>query len=185
MAYDKQTFLKEVTILHDTREQKNRHILDRLDQMKVKHQEKALVFGDYSFMAQGRDFSMNCVIERKANVDELYGNLIKDRNRIEREFEAGSTIANQFTLMLETVPDMESLRTYEVPEWKMRAEHRQVREIGAHCYATLQSWQCGNRYRFHTIFSEDQAESAVKILECFYWYWRNFKMLTASRRNRG
>lgn len=185
MAYDKQTFLKEVVILHDTREQKNSHILERLDEMKVKHREQALVFGDYSFIAQDRDFSLSCVIERKANVDELYGNLINDRERIEKEFKAGSIIANQFTLLIEDTADLETLQRYEVPEWKMKAEHRKVKEIGAHCYATIQSWQSGNKYRFRTIFSADKEESAIKILECFYWYWRNFKQLTASRKNRG
>lgn len=184
MAYDKKTFLKEVTILHDTREQENLHILDKFDEMKVKHQEKGLVFGDYSFIIQDRDFSLSCVIERKANVDELYGNLTQDRERIEREFQAGSTVANEFTLLVENVANIDDLQAYEVPDWMMEKFKRKVKNIGEYCYSTIQSWQSGNRYKFRTIFVANKKDTAIKMLECFYWYWRNFKTITASRRNR-
>lgn len=172
-------------MLHDTREQENKHILDKLDRLNIKHEERALVFGDYSFIAQDRDFSLSCVIERKANVDELYGNLTKDRQRIEKEFDAGSSVANEFNLLIEGVANIEQLQTYQVPDWQMQRFNRKVQNIGEYCYTTIQSWQSGNRYNFRTIFSANKEDTAVKILECFYWYWRNFKKLTASRRNRG
>lgn len=35
MAIDKKTFLKTVTILHDTREQKNAHIIEALDKLGI------------------------------------------------------------------------------------------------------------------------------------------------------
>ena len=81
MAIDKKTFLKTVTILHDTREQKNAHIIEALDKLGVKHEERKLDYGDYSFTADGRDFSMSCVVERKANVDEIYNNVTSDRGQ--------------------------------------------------------------------------------------------------------
>ena len=56
MPIDKKTFLKTVTILHDTREQKNAHIIEALDKLGVKHEERKLDYGDYSFTADGRDF---------------------------------------------------------------------------------------------------------------------------------
>lgn len=185
MAYDKITFLKNVTVLCDTNEQKNKHIKEEFDRMKVKYKDYNLLFGDYSFIIHDRDFSMLCVIERKANVDELYGNLTADRERIENEFRSASAISNQFSLLMEGVKDMEELRTYTVPDWQMKREpQRKVSEIGEMCYVTLQSWQSGNKYHFNTIFVEDKSQTAVKILEHFYYYWRNFKILTANRRNR-
>lgn len=185
MALEKRDFLKKVVVLVDSREQENRHILARLDALGVPWERRKLDFGDYSFTLDGRDFSLLCVAERKANVDELYGNLTQDRGRIEREFEAGSRIANQFLLVVEGCADMDSLRRYQVPDWQMEALGRKVQEIGALCYATLKSWQCGDRYRFRTLFAPDPNETATLLLEEFYYWWRNFKLLTASRRNRG
>ena len=40
MAIDKKTFLKAVTILYDTREQKNQHILTALAEMGVQAEER-------------------------------------------------------------------------------------------------------------------------------------------------
>ena len=91
MAYDKQTFLKNVTVLVDTREKKNSHILKQFDSLRIQYEDRALDFGDYSFMMQGRDFSLSCVIERKGSINELYGNFTSDRDRIEKEFRAGSS----------------------------------------------------------------------------------------------
>ena len=185
MAYDKQTFLKNVTVLVDTREQKNEHILACLDSLGVRHESRKLDFADYSFLIQGRDFSLSCVVERKGSVNELYGNLTSDRDRIEKEFRAGSSLAREFILLVEGCGDMEELRQYTVPVWEMKANGRKVANIGELCYSTLRSWQCGDRYHFRTIFSSGKKDSAVRILEEFYWYWRNYKKLTLSRRNRG
>lgn len=185
MAYDKQTFLQNVVVLIDTREQKNEHIAAQLDSLGIRHESRKLDFGDYSFQAQGRDFSLSCVIERKANVNELYGNFTSDRDRIEKEFKAGSSLAREFILLLEDCSSMEALKQYVVPAWEMEARGRKVANIGELCYSTLRSWQCGDRYHFRTVFVPDRKDTAVRILEEFYWYWRNYKKLTVSRRNRG
>lgn len=193
MGYDKKTFLKNVTIICDTREQKNSHILSRLDEMGIAYKHESLDFGDYSFVVaekvkdgtKTRNFTQSCLIERKANVNELYGNLTIDRERIEKEFLCGSSLSNEFTLLIEGVSNFDELYEYELPEWQMKNFNRKVKNIGFYCYETIQSWQSGSKYKFRTIFSKDKEETAVKILECFYWYWRNYKKMTAGRRNRG
>lgn len=183
MAYDKKTFLKKVTVLCDTNEQKNGHIQKSFDEMSVKWRNENLGFGDYSFEIDGLNFCLTCVIERKANVNELYGNIMQDRERLEREFSAGSTLACEFSLLIENCKDMQTLKDYKVSEWEMKAFNRKEREIGKHCYQTLQSWQSGNKYRFNTIFAENKDETAAKILERFYYFWRNYKILLANRKN--
>lgn len=185
MAYDKQTFLKNVVVLADTREQKNEHILSSLAALGIPCEARKLDFGDYSFLVQGRDFSLSCVVERKASVNELYGNLTADRDRIEKEFRAASALSREFILLIEGCPSMEALKEYQVPAWEMQERKRKVANIGELCYSTLRSWQCGDRYRFRTVFSPEKEKSAVLMLEEFYWYWRNYKKLVLSRRNRG
>ena len=183
MTYDTQTFLKKVTIFCDTAEQKNAHIIDALEQMKVAHEEKNLLFGDYSFCVDERDFSLSCVIERKANIEELYGNLTHDRDRLEREFRAASATAKDFSLLVENCAGIDAMRHYRLSDYVMRRDRRKVQNIGAFCYTTVQSWQAGNRYNFMTIYVQNPADTAAKMVEHFYWFWRNFKKLTANRKN--
>jgi hypothetical protein len=185
MAYDKKTFLKKVTVLVDTREQKNQHILSALDKLHVKYQAIKLDYGDYSFCVDGKDFSLSCVAERKGSVDEFYSNITLDRDRIEKEFYAANSMGTDFTLLVEGCESLDALRTVEVPDWELERLRRKEKEIGKICYSTIYSWMCGNRYSFHPVFVSEKPQTAPKLLEIFYWYWHNYKRLTASRRNRG
>ena len=151
--------------------------------MGVRDQRVNRVFGDYSFTVDGRDFSLLCAIERKANIEELYGNLTHDRERIEKEFNLASKIANDFVLLLENCSGMGQMETYLLPDYVMRRDGRKVQEIGKECYATIQSWKSGNKYKFDTIFVKDPALTALRMVEHFYYWWRNFKILSANRRN--
>lgn len=178
---EKKDFLKHVTILCDTSEQKNAHIKKQLDDMGVLYADRSLDFGDYSFEIGGKNFSMQCVIERKADVNELYRNLTNDRDRIEREFQLATAVCNDFTLLLEHCADSETLKNYVVSDYEMALLGRKRKDIGLLVYQTLQSWQCGNRYKFHTIYVSGKETTAVKMLEKFYYYYRNYKKLSANR----
>ena len=61
---EKKDFLKKVTILIDTREQKNKHITDTLSQLGIMFESRKLDFGDYSFIIEGRDFSRSLYITK-------------------------------------------------------------------------------------------------------------------------
>lgn len=179
---EKKDFLKKVTILIDTREQKNKHITDTLSQLGIMFESRKLDFGDYSFIIEGRDFSRSCVVERKAKIDELYGNFTTDRERIEKELDTISRNAVQCTLMLEGCKDWEHLKAFEISASGAEKQGRKVRNIGATVYATLQSWRCGNRYSFDVEFIPDEAKTASKMLELFFWYWHNYRKQTAPRK---
>lgn len=183
MAYDKKTFLKNVTILCDTAEQKNGHIKKAFDALEVKYRDANLILGDYSFSAQDKDFTLSCVIERKNSVDELYQNLTQDRDRIEREFQAAKTNINDFTVLIEGVSSMEEVENYCVPPWQMQAQNRVVSDIGIVVASALYSWGCANKYNFKVIYVKNPEDTAVKMLNHFYYYWRNFKIQNANRRN--
>lgn len=188
MANEKAMFLKAVTVLTDSREQENQHILTALDNLKVKHDRQKLDIGDYSFLIGDRDFRLSCAIERKANVDELYKNIMEGQNghkgeRIEKELECAYRILNDFTVLIEDVGGMDELKSYEVPDWKMQmSPERKVSKIGLECHERLSSWQSGNRYGFRLEFVKDPAQTAVKMLERFYYYYRNYTRAVAPRR---
>lgn len=83
-----------ITILVDTREQRNEHILDFFRSRNINYQVKKLDFGDYScmlpagsFAGQERDiyFDRDIVIERKNGIDEIAGNFKDDGVRLKNE----------------------------------------------------------------------------------------------------
>lgn len=89
------TILSNIVILCDTREKKDSHILDWFNEKKVTYQKYKLEYGDYSFMIPAnpimgtmRDtyFDREIVVERKAHLEELSGNLAQNRDRFENEF---------------------------------------------------------------------------------------------------
>jgi ERCC4-type nuclease len=77
----------KAVVLVDTREQKNQHILKRLDELGISYRLQKLDYGDYSFEWNGIDYSDKIVIERKATFSEIIGNFTKGRERFKREFE--------------------------------------------------------------------------------------------------
>lgn len=75
-----------LTIICDTREQVNGHILDWFQKQKIPFVERGLNTGDYSVMWRDQSFEDEVLIERKANLDEIAGNFTVGRERFEREF---------------------------------------------------------------------------------------------------
>jgi ERCC4-type nuclease len=77
----------KATVLVDTREKVNQHILTKLNQLNIPYRLKKLNYGDYSFEWNGTSYEDKIVIERKASFDELIRNFTKGRERFKREFE--------------------------------------------------------------------------------------------------
>ena len=86
--------LGSMVVLIDTREQENMHLLSYFDKKKVAHEVRKLDSADYSCklpkneeLGISRDiyFTDSILVERKASLDELAGNLTKDRTRFESE----------------------------------------------------------------------------------------------------
>lgn len=180
---DKMAFMKGVTVLIDTREQVNEHITQEFQKMGVMFESRKLDYGDYSFMVDGKDFSSSCVIERKADIDEVYGNVTTDRERIEKELDTINRNAVQCIFMIEHCGGWAYLKRFEISEDQMQKQNRKVKNIGATVYAALQSWRCGNRYNFQVEFIPTLNLSAAKILELFYYYYHNYKRSIAPRKD--
>jgi len=98
---------KQMVILVDSREKKSSHILDYFRKQNLSYQVTKLEYGDYSFMipasAAGGDiyFHRDCVIERKASLEELSGNLAQERERFEKEFLKAGNDGCKVYLMIE------------------------------------------------------------------------------------
>ncbi len=106
--------LKSITIIVDTREQANQHIIKYFEDRKIPYIVRKLDFGDYScFLPSNpelgimRDTYFDCVIERKAHLEELSSNLTTDRTRLENEFIRGKD--SRFILMIEKKENKEAM----------------------------------------------------------------------------
>lgn len=89
---DKQigNILADMVIIVDTREQKNQHILDYLNDNKIPYIKEALLTGDYSFYLPSYpqlQLDRCILVEKKNSLSEIAGNFTKGRDRFQREFE--------------------------------------------------------------------------------------------------
>lgn len=100
--------VSHMVILHTGNEQKNQHILDYFDKKKIKHKQKALKTGDYSFMIEAcpelgfiKDtyFTDELCIERKNGIDELAGNIKEKDERFLKELNRMINIKNCYLLI--------------------------------------------------------------------------------------
>lgn len=104
---DIKQLIKGMIILVDSREKKNAHILDYFKKNDIAYETAKLDYGDYSFMipatAAGIDiyFHKDIVIERKASLEELSGNLAQERERFEKEFLKAGNEGCKVYLMIE------------------------------------------------------------------------------------
>lgn len=158
--------LKSMKIIVDTREQKNKHIIDWLDKNKKNYVIQGLEVGDYSFLLPKNEelglprdiyFTDEISIERKANLNELSGNFTQDRTRIENEF-----IRNKGRLYLM----IENASYSDICNGKYDTKYNPKAFI-----ATLHSFQ--ERYDLQTIFMQDISLSGQYIYATFYYYLRN------------
>ena len=85
--------VKSLVVLVDTREKSNNHITEWFSKKKIPYESKALSNGDYSFYIPKQPelnidrsmlFDKETMIERKASLDELSGNLAQNRDRFEK-----------------------------------------------------------------------------------------------------
>lgn len=174
---DKQKFTKSAVIICDTREQQNGHIITRFDELGISHEKKKLDFGDYSFRVNDIDFSLQCVVERKANINELWGNITKDRDRLEKEFHAMHCITHFASLIIECCPDRDFLKDFKLDDYTFRLQNRKVQDIGKYIYSTLQSWSSPNRYGLNVHYMRGNKGTADLLLSIFYYYWHNYNEL--------
>lgn len=129
--------LKNLTILIDTREQANEHVIEFLEKKKIPYKVKKLDFGDYSCMlpansyeGQQREiyFDRDIVIERKNGIDEVAGNL-KDDTRILKEL----AHLNKYDIKYYVFVENNDINT------SFKGLNKTEREIVKECFEMLES----------------------------------------------
>lgn len=135
-------------IIVDTREQKNQHILKYFHKNGIEYIEQTVKTGDYASPKS------NIIVERKANLLELAGNISKDNaKRIKKEFCRIPKDKKMVILVEENFSCLEEVIQWETPYTNM---------LGTTMYRYMVSWQCRHNieYRFC-----QKAESGRVIAE--------------------
>ena len=103
--------LDSMVIYHDSREQETERAKRRYLRLGCPHERATLSYGDYCANARlpngewiydkSGTIAPKCVVERKANLDELAGNFCQGRQRFEREFERARDNGARIYLLVE------------------------------------------------------------------------------------
>lgn len=156
---------KNMVILVDSREKQNGHILSYFDKQGIAYQKEKLEYGDYSFMlpasAAGEDiyFYRDIVVERKASLEELSGNLAQKRQQFETEFLKAGNDGCKVYLMIEDPGGYSSIIGH-----KYRTEF-----TPATFAASLKTWEC--RFQANIQFVDKQY-AGYYIYSTFCYFCR-------------
>ena len=150
--------LKDLVIVHDTREQVNDHITEYFDKHHINHKRRGLSTGDYSVQFGNQTLESDVVVERKANIDEIAGNFTVQRERFEHEFERAKAKGIKVFLLIENC------------SWtKILAHEYRSKLSPKSLMASLMSWQA--RFNITVIFC-DPKESGMLIYSILHYWLR-------------
>lgn len=159
---EKEQIIKSMVILVDSRE-KQEHILEYFDKKKINYKIKKLDYGDYSIRIPANeelhifrdiDFSKDVIIERKNSLEELSGNLTKDRSRIEKEF----ALAPKTKVLL-----IENASYDNIAKGEYDTQYNRKSFLG-----TLHSWMF--KYDIPFMFMPDNSWSGL-FIRLYFEYW--------------
>jgi ERCC4-type nuclease len=148
--------LKDLTVVIDTREQVNQHVIDWLDAKKVQHKTRKLDVGDYSAMLGDRTLERDVVIEKKNGLDEIAGNFTVDRQRFENEFLRAKAGGTKVFLLIENAT------------WEDIYAHNYLSRLEPKALAaSLLTWQ--TRYGITIIFCRSEGTGRMIYNILYYW----------------
>ncbi|MBY0144311.1 ERCC4 domain-containing protein [Neobacillus niacini] len=157
--------LSKLTILVDTREKENQHILQYFNDKGITYESMKLDTGDYSVMLPAnpglgiiRNLYFPVAIERKNSLNELV-QTIKDRTRFENELIRSQKF--RFLLMIEDPSGYENI---------LRGNYQSKYDPKA-LMGSLKSFE--TRYGFTTVFIPKEVAGHYLYYE-FYYFVRNY-----------
>ena len=166
---DKQSILKSLTVLCDSREQVNHHVTEALAALKCPTQIGKLEQGDYTGLIPIRAFggrfsdvdgysslADEVIIERKANLDEIAENFTVDRRRFESEFLRAKANGIKVFLVIEN------------SSWTDIWSHNYRSRLSPKALAgSLMSWQV--KYNLTILFCRPQETGRLIYGTLYYW----------------
>lgn len=156
-----------MVILIDSREKNMEHLAQYFDKAKIKYERRALSYGDYSFYIPKNDnlsiprdlyFDKQICIERKGSLEELSGNLTKERDRLEKE--------------LALAPKTKVLVVENASYADMVTGNYDTKYSNKSYWASIHSFW--HKYNIPIIFMPDNSYTGFFIRGYFSYYLKNY-----------
>ena len=154
--------MKKLTIIVDSREQENQHLINYFDSKKIPYKVRKIDTGDYSAMIDDRTLEYQCVVEKKNSLDEIVGNFTANRERFEREFLRAKANGIKVFLVIENA----SWNDVFLGNYRSKFPPKSL-------LASLLSWQV--RFNVTIIFCEPQ--NTGKLIHGILWYYAREELL--------
>lgn len=154
--------MKKLTIIIDSREQENQHLVNYFDSKKIPYKVRKIDTGDYSAMIDDRTLEYQCVVEKKNSLDEIVGNFTANRERFEREFLRAKANGIKVFLIIENA----SWDDVFLGNYRSKFPPKSL-------LASLLSWQV--RFNVTIIFCESQ--NTGKLIHGILWYYAREELL--------
>lgn len=152
---EQNNLLKGLTVVSDSREQVNEHILGYFDKNKIPHLVRKLDVGDYSAMLGENTIEHKIAIEKKNSIDEIAGNFTIDRQRFEDEFIRAKAKGTKVFLVIENC----SWEDIFLHNYRSKLEPKSL-------MASLMAWQV--RYNISVVFCK--RNDTAKIIYSILYY---------------
>ena len=158
---------KSITVLVDTREKSNQHIIDWFNEKKILWKSKALSNGDYSFFLPSNEdlnierdlyFDKEIMVERKHSLDEVGSNFTTYRTRFEEEM---ATYSGKKYLLLENSTYGQIVRGAYRNKLSEKAFLASVHTFN-------------HRYKLEIVYMPNSDYSAEWIYLTFVYYLKNY-----------
>ena len=154
--------LDHLVILHDSKEQRNEHILKYFDTNNIAHKKKSLKTGDYSMMISACPelgflvdtyFTDELIIERKNGVKELAGNLANNKNddRFMKELNRMINIKNAYIVI-------ENDKLDDIMEHNYDTDYNELSFL-----RTLLTWQKRSDFYLNFVKNENMGKFIYEI----------------------
>ena len=163
---EKDELVKSMTVIVDSRERQNSHIVNWFEKNNVRYETKALKNGDYSFYVPANEklnidrdlyYDRHIMIERKASLEELSGNIAQNRARFEEEL---ATFSGKKYLMIEN------------SNYEDIVQKKYTTDLSPKAYlATIHTYN--HRYGIELMFMPDPEYSAVYIYGVLSYYLKS------------
>lgn len=121
--------MKDILILADTRQQKDKHIIDYFDKNNIQWIRTGLPSADYMKVIYNNRFikDYSTLIDTKKDVEEIAGNLCKttEHDRIKREVEKAKELGCKnfiFLICDDKIKSIDDLRNWSSKRTKVKGE---------------------------------------------------------------
>lgn len=150
--------MRELVIQVDTREKENKHIIEYFNDLGIKHFNSKMYCGDYQLLQ-----NPYLVIDRKANLLELVGNVTTQHKRFHDEMKRAQELGIKMIVLVEEneVKTLDDVKQWQNP----RRKYSKKATTGEQLYKILDTMSIRYDCEFRFSTRSEFPKTLIKILK--------------------